>query len=47
MSKVKVKSIIGEFDGIVVRSRFKINSEFVIWNISATVKDKTDIQVFS
>lgn len=29
MSKVKVKSIIGEFDGIVVRSRFKIDSEFL------------------
>ena len=29
MSKVKVKSIIGEFDGIVVRSRFIIDSEFL------------------
>ena len=29
MSKVKVKSIIGEFEGIVVRSRFKIDSEFL------------------
>ena len=29
MSKVRVKSIIGEFDGIVVRSRFKIDSEFL------------------
>ena len=29
MSKVKVKSIIGEFDGIIVRSRFKIDSEFL------------------
>ena len=29
MPIVKVKSIIGEFDGIVVRSRFKIDSEFL------------------